>query len=124
MNIKRFTVGLTATLLGLISLSVLATEYQVKSQYLLTFSGSHTQIKLCDQCEAISFVVTPETKFFDKNNEIDLAAATELYLKKNYSRVSLHTLGERKELLFMTFGLPLEGPRPPSATSDNQENAQ
>lgn len=99
-------------LLLLFPAALWATEYQVKPQHLLTFSGSQVQAKMCDGCEIIVFEVTPATKLYHKNSPINLSQASELYLKKNFPIVSLHTLGKNKQLLFITFDVAEEVPLP------------
>lgn len=105
----------------LLPASLWATEYQVKPQHLLTFSGSQVQAKMCDACDVVVFDVVAETEFYYKNSKIDLTQASELYLKKNFPRVSLHTLGDNKELLFIIFGIAEEVP-PPAQNTPVQED--
>lgn len=101
-------------------LKVQALEYQIEPKNLLIFSSSVIKVKTCSKCETINFKVTPKTKYYHFGQEIDLSKATELYLRKNYSRVSLHTPGEDTELLFMVFGIFPEVQKPINAVTHSQ----
>ncbi|UTW47779.1 hypothetical protein [Bacterioplanoides sp. SCSIO 12839] len=101
---NTFLKSISLLLLSSIALSSQALELKLEPHNLMIFSSSVVKAKTCSKCESQSYQVTAETKFYDRNREIDFSTATEFYLRKNYPRLSLHMRNDSNELLYIVFG--------------------
>lgn len=79
-------------------------EYQLPTAQLLSFSSQGVRVNRCPSCAIDEWRVDHNTRFFDRNQAIDLQAATHLFVTKPYSHVSLFTDIEQGRVNKVVFG--------------------
>lgn len=64
-------------------------QMPVKSQFFITFSSQGVQFKECAACSVIRLKPSAKVAFFEHNSPIKLQQATELFIGKKHSHVSI-----------------------------------
>ncbi|MDK2778729.1 MAG: hypothetical protein KYX62_13815 [Pseudomonadota bacterium] len=84
-------------------------EFPLNAYDLVTFSSSQVTARLCDGCEVSTVKAGEAVSYFEKNDPVNLQAATELYVSKKYSTVSLFIDNRTNTLSYIRFGEFEEG---------------
>lgn len=64
-------------------------EMPIESTNLLAFSSQGVTYKACDDCATTKLTASTNVEYFEHNNPIDLKKATELFVEKKHSFVSI-----------------------------------
>lgn len=78
--------------------------YYIPGTDLVTFSRSALTARLCDDCATERFSVDADTLFQERQSNIDLSRATELYLRRGQELIFIGVDREDNSIDYINFG--------------------
>lgn len=79
-------------------------EYHITPYDLVTFSREAAQVRLCTDCAISPLSIDSDSGLFERQSEINLKRATELYLSKPYSIIFIGVDRQQKRVDYIRFG--------------------
>lgn len=104
---EKFLVITVFSLMSLISSTLQAqnlldyVELQIKKNDLIAFSSQAVRIRTCQQCPEVVINAAPNTTYWQKNSEVTLQNATNIYVSREYSSLSIFY--NQKTMIFDQF---------------------
>lgn len=81
-------------------------QYSIEKENVMALSMRNLTVKLCNNCSPITLKVDPQVSFYENRSDIDHKTAMELYVKRDYQKITIFINHEKNIVDGIFFGNP------------------